>query len=182
MDTKINQVRQKKEQIVAKIAEKVSRAKGIIFANYQGMTHKQLEDLKKELRKSDAELVVTKNTLLKIALSKSNEMKASVEDPKAFQGATATLFSFSDVISPIKALAKAIKAINLPEIKFGFLEGRMLTKEDVMKLSTLPTKEILLAQIVGGIKAPIFGLHRALNWNIQKFVLTLNAVKQKKTS
>ena len=60
------------------------------------------------------------------------------------------------------------------------MEGNFITNDQVMKLSSLPTREVLLSQLVGGLKSPIFGLHRALNWNLQKLVLTLNAVAKLK--
>ena len=166
--------REKKEHIVSELSEKVGRAKGMVFANYQGLTHKQLEELKKAVKTVDAELVVTKNTLLKLALGKA------AKDGTSFNGPTATLFAYSDVIAPIKELAKTIKLLKLPEIKFGILEGKIVEAQDLLRLSTLPSHEMLLAQLVGGMKAPIYGLHRALNWNMQKFVMTLKAIEKTK--
>lgn len=68
MNDKISKNREKKEKIVAEISEKVNRAKAMIFTNYEGLTHKQLEGLKKAIKTLDAELMVTKNTLLTRAL------------------------------------------------------------------------------------------------------------------
>ena len=70
----------------------------------------------------------------------------------------------------------------MPSVKFGILENQALTSEQVLKLATLPSRDVLLAQLVGGLKSPIFGLHRALNWNLQKLVLTLKAVEGTKSS
>lgn len=177
MDTKIKSSRAKKEAIVTKFADKLSRAKALIFADYKGMTHKQIEDLKKAIKKLDAEFVVTKNTLLARAMANG---KWQMVNGKELKGPTATLFSFSDIIAPIKELAKVIKALNLPVIKFGIMEGRKIGSDDVIKLSSIPPRETLLAQLVGGLKAPIFGLHRALSWNLQRLVLTLKAIEAKK--
>ena len=174
---KISPNRQKKEQIVAKLSEKAARAKGLVFTNYQGLTHVQLEKLKKALKQANAELVVTKNTLLKLALGKvakePKETKETQQDP------TATLFLYADPIEPLKALAKTIKELNLPAIKFGIVENQVLTAEQVLKLAALPSREILLAQLIFEMKAPLFGLHRALGWEIQRFVLTLKAIEKK---
>lgn len=169
----------KKEAIIAKFSDKLNRAKAIVFTNYQGMTHKQIEELKKAVKVSDAEFVITKNTLLIKAVEATKE-KFKLDDKESLKGPTAAIFSFSDIISPIKELAKTMKALSLPTIKFGIFEGKKLTSEEIIKLSVIPSKEILLSQIVGGLKAPIFGLHRALNWNIQKLVLTLTALEAKK--
>ena len=179
MDTKkISKNREKKEQLVAEIAEKIGRSKGMVFTNFQGMTHKQLEELKRALKDAKAELVVTKNTLLKLSLSKAG-VKADGQE-EGFNNPTATIFAYEDVIAPLKHLAKTLKSLGLPTIKFGILEGQALNSEQVLKLASLPPREVLLAQVVGGLKSPIFGLHRALNWNIQKLVITLKAVEAKK--
>src|SRR3990167_5994388 len=105
-EPKISKNREKKVGIVSSLSEKYTKAKAVIFTNYQGLTHKQIEGLKKEL--------------------------------------------------------------NLPNVKFGIMEGDFVTGEQILKLSTLPTREVLLSQLVFTLKSPISGLHKALNWNLQK--------------
>ena len=176
--------RQKKEQIVAKLAEKVNKAKGLVFTNYQGLTHKQLEGLKKAVRPLQADLVITKNTLLKLALSKSQFSQPKAGQPLAetfsFQNATATLLLYGDPVDPLRQLAKTIKELNLPSIKFGILDKQVLSDAEVLKLATLPSREILIMQLFWQMQAPIYGLHRALGWNMQKLVMTLKAIEAKK--
>ncbi|MEK7559397.1 MAG: 50S ribosomal protein L10 [Patescibacteria group bacterium] len=176
---KVSKNRQKKEEIVDKISEKISRAKGLVFTNYQGLTHKQLEELKRALKDANAELVVTKNTLLKLSLNKAG-VKADGNE-EGFNNPTATIFAYEDVIAPLKHLAKTLKNLGLPTIKFGILDGQALNSDQLLNLASLPSREVLLAQVVGGLKSPIFGLHRALSWNIQKLVMTLKAVEIKKS-
>ncbi len=171
---KVSQNRAKKEGVVAQLSETIDRAKGLVFTNYQGLTHKQIEDLKKSIKPLDADFSITKNTLLKIALEQKN---LKVEDEKGFEGPTGTLFLYGDVIEPLKKLAKTIKDLNLPTIKFAIIDGKVTSGEDVIKLSSLPSREVLLAQIAAGLKSPISGLHRALNWNLQKLVMTLSAIQ-----
>lgn len=174
---KISKQRQKKEQIVAELLEIAKKAKGFVFTNYQGMTHKQIEELKKELKKAEANLVVAKNTLLNRVLeSVGHKLESST-----FQNPTATLFIQNDVVAPLKALAKSIKTLKLPLIKSGIIEGKVLAETEILRLSTLPSREVLIAQVIGGMKSPLYGLHRALNWNIQRLVLTLNAIQKSKT-
>lgn len=188
---KLSPSRQKKEQIVAKLSGKVAKAKGLVFTNYQGLTHKQLEGLKKAVKSLNAEFVVTKNTLLlrSLQLSTSNsQLFASASSAKPnevrstinLQNATATLFLYGDPHPPLKEIAKTIKQFNLPNIKFGILDGEALTSEQVLKISTLPSRETLLIQLVFSLKSPISGLHRALSWNLQKFVMTLKAIEKTK--
>lgn len=185
-EKKISKNREKKEQLVAEIAEKIGKSKGLVFTNYQGLTHKQLEELKRSLKDANAELVVTKNTLLKLALKTTDHglqttaVDGSQSTVDNFVNPTATIFAYDDVIAPLKHLAKTLKNLGLPTIKFGILDGQALNSEQVLKLASLPTREVLLAQVVGGLKSPIFGLHRALNWNIQQLVMTLKAIEAKK--
>ena len=177
-DKKIRPNRQKKEKIVAELLDKVTRSKGIVFTNYQGLTHVQLEKLKKAIKPLKADLVITKNTLLFRSLQISSAKWA--DQISNFKGSTATLFLYDDPVGPLKEIAKAIKEFNIPTIKFGILDGEALKSEQVIKLSVLPSRETLLTQLVFGLKSPISGLHRALNWNLQKFVMTLKAIEAKK--
>lgn len=190
---KISKNRLKKEQLVAELTEKVGKAKALVFANYQGMTHKQLEGLKKALKKVDAEMLVAKNTLLKLALKKqeSGSMnQESIENPNSnLEGPTITLFAYGEVIGPLKEIAKSIKNLKIPTVKFGLakrdpasqdITWEFLTDAAVMRLSTLPSREVLLAQLVAGLKSPIFALHRALEWNLRKLVLTLRSIENHK--
>ncbi len=166
---------QRKIDSVQELTEKMSKAKSIVFADYRGLTHKQLEELRKALRKVQAEFVIAKNTLILKALA-VKEQKITSSD--LLTGPTATLFSYSDEVSGLKEMVKFAKTLSLPKIKFGFLGAQELTEAQVTNLSKLPGKDILLAQLVGQMKSPLYGLHRALNWNLQKFVLVLSAIKK----
>jgi large subunit ribosomal protein L10 len=169
---KISSNRLKKEAIVAELLQKVEKAKGIIFTDYQGLTHQQIEGLKKSLKTLEAEYVNTKNTLLLIALKD----KINTEEEKdKFSRPTATLFIYNDAVGPLQVLTKSIKEFKLPAIKFGILEGKVLAENDIVKISTLPPLDVLRAQLLGGMISPISG-----SWNINKLVLTLKAIETKK--
>ncbi len=169
--------RERKETIVSELNDKVKKAKAFVFTNYQGLNHQQIEGLKKAVKKLNAEYVVTKNTLMLRALENLN---LSDEDKKQFEQPTATLFLYDDIVEPLKELAKLVKTLKLPEIKFGIIENRAVTDKDVLKLSTLPPLPVLQAQLLGQMLSPLQGLHRALNWNLQTLVMTLNAIASKK--
>jgi len=174
---KVSQNRQKKEQLVAELTDKVAKSNGIVFANYQGLTHQQLENMKRSLKKVNAEFVAVKNTLLQRALAD----KVDAETAKThFNQPTGALFIYSDIVDPLKELTKTVKEFKMPVIKFGILDGKVVTEQDVTKIATLPPLPVLQAQLLGQMKAPISGLHRALNWNLQSLVTTLNAIKDKK--
>lgn len=169
--------RARKEGIVAEFSDKVNKSKGMVFTNYQGLTHRQLESLKKAVKKLEADYVVTKNRLLLRALE---SVKLSDDQKNHFQQPTATLFIYNDIVEPLKQLSKMIKEFKLPLIKFGWLEGKPLSEADIMKLSTLPSMPLLRAQLLGQMQAPIQGLHRALQWNLQTLVMTLKAIELKR--
>ena len=174
---KVSQNRVKKQELVAEISAKVAKSKAMVFTNYTGLTHKQLEEFKKEIKKADAEFAVAKNTLLKRALTDAH---LETGDAKNFDLPTGAMFLYGDVVEPLKALAKMVKDFEKPQIKFGLLEGKLMTDKEVLKLSTLPSRDQLLAQLMGMMNAPLQGLHRALSWNLQKFVMTLAAIEKKK--
>lgn len=173
---KISKNREKKMAIVAELKDKFGKAKAVVFTNYAGLTHKQIETLKKELKKAESEFVVAKNSLIKLSSDKK------LEENHLLEGQTGTLFVYNDIIEPLKALAKTIKELNLPNIKFGIMDGNFITADQVNKLATLPSRDVLLVRLAFGLKSPITGLHRALNWNLQKLVMTLNAIAQSKPS
>lgn len=176
-NTKVSANRQKKVDIVASLSDKFTKAKAVVFTNYQGLTHKQIEGLKKAIKPLEGEFVVAKNSLVTRSL---DENKIKLGEDHVLEGPTGTLFMYNDIVAPLRALAKLIRELNLPSVKFGIMDNDFITTEQVLKLSTLPAREVLLAQLVIGLKSPIFNLHRALNWNLQKLVLTLNAVANAK--
>jgi len=177
--------REKKEKVVAELSEKAKKANALFFANYKGMTNKQIEDLKKGLKKADSEFVVAKNTLLKLALKKSSKTVGSADEK--LSGQLGTIFAYSDTILPLKEIIKTIKALKaaggqfVPSLSFGIFEGNLLEEKELERLSALPSRDVLIGQLVGQLKSPIYSLHRALNWNLQKLVMTLSAIQKIKT-
>jgi large subunit ribosomal protein L10 len=167
----------KKVQTVTDLTDKVSRAKSIMLVEYQGIKHKQFEELRRNLKKSNAEFVVAKNRLLKKALGdKAKKIESLLEQPNA------SLFAYEDEVAPLKELVKFFKAVGFGKIKGGILGTQILTDTEVTRLATLPTREVLLGNLARQLNAPIQGFHYALNWNLNKLVWALNAVKEKKTA
>jgi len=174
---KVSQNRQKKEQLVAELTEKVGKSTAIVFANYQGLTHQQLENMKKNLKKVDSEFVAVKNTLLERAVADKIDKETAAQH---FHQPTGALFIYKDIVDPLKELTKTVKEFKMPVIKFGILEGKVVSDQEVIKIASLPPLPVLQAQLLGQMKAPISGLHRALQWNMQSLVMTLKAIESKK--
>lgn len=180
MDTgtvKISQNRQKKEKLIAELVEKIDKATGMVFANYQGLTHQQLENMKKSFKKTNSEFIAVKNTLLLRALADKIDPETS---KKYFHQPTGTLIIYNEIIDPLKELTKTIKELKMPVIKFGLLDGKVVSDQDISKIASLPPIPVLRAQLLGQMISPISGFHRALRWNIQSLVMTLKAIESKK--
>ncbi len=173
--------RQRKIEAVTGLQDKLAAAKAFFFTDYRGLTHKQLEELRKALKKVEAEFIVAKNTLLKLAIQQLP--KESLEQlESALNNPTAALLIHGDPVNAVKTVAKFIKNFQLPKIKIGFFEERIATSDDFKKLSILPNREILLATLAMRMKSPLYGLHYALNWNLKRIVVALNNIKEKKPS
>ena len=161
---------QKKIDTVSLLADKISRAKAMVFVDYRGIKHKQMEELRKNLKKLSAEFTIAKNRLMKRALGRDFELTDT----------TATLFSYVDEVAPLKELLKYFKVAGVGKTKGGLLGTTILNDAQVTRLAALPARPALLGQLAGQLNAPIQGLHYALSWNINKLVWALNAVKSKK--
>ncbi len=163
---------QRKIDAVADLTSKLSKAKSVILADYRGLKHKQMEELRKLLKKSQAEFVVAKNRLFKRALG---EKFSSLKD--SLQNTTAILFAYADEVSPLKELLKYFKSAGAGKIKAGLLGKQTLSESDLARLATLPSREVLLGKLAGRLNAPIQGLHYALSWNLRKFVYAIEQIR-----
>lgn len=169
--------RQKKVSISLGISEKVAKSKSITVTDYRGLTTSQLLELRQKLADLSAEYQVTKNTLLRRALQ-SNGLTVPGD---LTDGPSATLFSYDDEVAPLKVLATFAKTTKLPTIKGGFLAKDFLSAERVEALAKLPSKEVLIAQLLGTVQAPATSLVYVLQANIRSLVYALNAIKETKS-
>jgi large subunit ribosomal protein L10 len=166
-----------KQELVVEFTDKLTKAKSVVFADYKGLTMAQLSGLRNELRDQGAEFSVTKNNLIKIALKDS---KANTPD-EVFEGPIATLFSYEDEISPIKALVKLLKDSGLGKVKGGIYEEEFMDQYKVIKLASLPGKDELRAKVVGSLGAPLYGIVGVLQANLRNLVYVLDQIKNQKT-
>lgn len=168
---------QRKIDTVATLTDKVSKAKVMVLADYRGLKHKQLEELRRNLKKTNGEFMIAKNRLVLRALGDRAE---SMKEP--LNNETAVLFAYQDEVAPLKEMLKFFKAAGVGKPKAGLMGAVVMNESDIAKLATLPSREVLLGKLVGQLNAPIQGLHYALQWNMNKLVWALNAIKGKKTS
>lgn len=180
-DQKISANKQRKIEAVTILEEKLQKAKALFLADYRGLTHKQLEDLRRKLKKVEAEFVVAKNRLFKIAL-KNWKSELSEKFEESLKNPSAVFFSYGDAMNAIKTLANFIKNTQLPTIKLGIFEQKVVSASEFNNIAALPSRDQLIALLALRMKSPLYGLHYALNWNLQKFVLALKAVKNNKSA
>lgn len=168
---------QRNTQLLDEAKQKVDKSTAMFFVEYTGLTHQQLEEARRALKDVDAEMAVIKNTLMDIALKEKQ-----IDVKESLTGQKATLFSYADPINTAKALSVFIKKYGAPKVSFGIFEGNVIDAQMITKLATLPTKEVLLAKLLGSLNSPISGLVYVLNGNIQKLALVLKEIEKKKAT
>ena len=168
--------RVQKEEKVQKLADHVKSAKAVVFANFQGLSVQETEELRATCRANNIVISASKKTILKRALSEGG----FDVDTKAFSGGVATAFGMEDEVTPAQIIATFAKKHELMTIFGGILEGSFINAAKVKELSQLPSKEQLYAQLVGTINAPISGFVTVLAGNLKGLVGVLNNIKEQK--
>ena len=143
-------VLEQKKQVVAELTEKLNNAVAGVLVSYKGITVAEDTKLRKELREAGVEYAVVKNTLLRRAAE--NAGLAGLDH--VFEGTTALAVSNSDYVAAAKILSKFAEDNKAFEVKAGFAEGKALDPKGVEQLAKLPPKEVLIAQVLGGLNAP----------------------------
>lgn len=166
---------EKKEENIKRIEEFLSGCKIAIVTDYRGMSVTEMSQLRSRLRNAKSEYHVIKNTLASIAADRAGreELKTLLRDPSA------VAFGYGDITEPAKILVNYIRSSKTPlSIKGGLLDRRVLSSEELTTLSSLPTTEILISQVIQQMQAPISSLLAILNANLRGFIGVLQARKQ----
>ena len=164
--------RDQKAAVVDEIAEQIQSAEAIFAVDYRGLTVTQAAELRVKLRDADARFRIVKNSLSERAADKAG---AAALKP-LLQGPTALALVRGDAALAAKALNESARAFNLLEFKGGVLNGETLSADDVRSIARLPSRDVLNAQLVGTIAAPISGLVRTLNALIAGVAIQLQAI------
>ena len=164
--------KQIKKEKVESLVEKIKVAKSLTFANYHGLSAEQIANLRANIKAAGGEFLVEKNTLIKLALYANKKEAPSGQ----LTGPTAIVLAYEDEITPIKELAQSKKSIGFPSFKFGFLGQLFLDLDNIEKLSQLPSRETLQAQVVGSLSSPIYGFVNVLSANLKNLVSVLNKI------
>ena len=166
----------KKEAAIAQLRERISGAGNLFFTNYAGLTVDEITRLRGELRKDGSSYAVAKNTLFAIAAG--DELAKQLE--QFLHGPTAIVFAGNDPVAPAKAIKKFSDDVKPVQVKAAFIEGRVVDAAQVQALAALPSREELIAKMVGSIASPLRGLVTVLSGNQSGLVRALNAIREKK--
>jgi large subunit ribosomal protein L10 len=163
--------RREKEQAVETLRDRLERAEAVVVTDYRGLSVAQLSKLRRDLRARGAEFHVVKNSLTERALA---EVGVSLP-AELLTGPTGLAFLYEDLSAPTKALQDCAKETNILTIRGGLLSGKALDAKGINALADLPSREQLLAQLLGVIQGPQRQLVTVLNAPLRDLVSVLNA-------
>lgn len=170
--------RQRKEEEIKGLLERLAKSKAVVFATQKGVSVHDMEALRRDLRKEDAELTTIKKTLLKRAMSE----KGVETDVSAFDGTIGLAFSYGDEVAAARIVAAFAKQHEGMAIAGGILENSLVAAESMKALAALPGKQELRGQVVRAMQGPVRGFAGVLAANLRSFVYVLNAIKESKPS
>lgn len=167
--------KQKKREAIDLTKELISKSKGFYVIDYKGWNVAQISDLRRKLKEKSAKMKIVKNTLFQIALNELNIKLSS-----KLEGTNAFIFVFKDEVEPIKLVSNFISETNKGALKLAYLNGVEYNKGQVELISKLPSIEELRAKVVSSIGSPIYNLVYSLKGLINKLVVVLSQIKEKK--
>jgi len=173
----MNSQRQAKMETIEDLKKRIGNSRSVIFADYKGLSVSRVSQLRRRLREAGAEMKVSKNTLTRIAVR-----ELGLEDAVPYlKESTACFYGINDPVAPAKILDTFVKEYRLNlEIRGGIVEGKVVGPKAVAALIDLPSKEVLLGQVLGTLNAPIVGLLNVMQGNVRNLVYALEAIRKQK--
>ena len=176
-----SKVTDKKKAVVAELKEQLTTSKGAVLTSYKGLTVAMDTELRRELRAAGVTYHVVKNTMMNLAAKEAG--LEGLNDHLA--GTTALAFSKDDAIAPAKVICGFMKKNKLEDpgiltVKAGLVEGKVISDKEVKALANLPSREELIAKLLGSMNAPIANTVGVLSAIIRNFVYVVDAVREKK--
>ena len=163
--------RERKGELVSEYVGKIEKSQAVLVSEYRGLTTKQIQDLRRELRASNTEWVVAKNTLIARALT-----EAGWTAPETLlKGPTAVAFCFNEVAAPAKALNKYARDTKVLVVKGGMMGQSVFDETGVQQLADLPGREQLLAQAAGTMQSPMSSMLGMLSGVLSSLLNVMNA-------
>ena len=169
--------REDKNEFVGTLHEQLSGARAFYLTDFSGMNVKQMTEFRARLRKQGVEYVVVKNTLAQRAL----DGLPLPDIASFFNGPTGLVIGREDAVTAAKALTDFAREFNnKPAIKVGIVENREVGPDQVKQLAELPPKEVLLAQLAGGLQAPMSQLVGGMNQLLAGFARAMDALREER--
>lgn len=169
--------RQKKEQVLAELIKSFEKAKTVVFSQYQGTNVKNMRELRRKLREGNVSFKVARKTLMTLAAKKVGFDEVPADFMK---GPIGLAFGMGDAIAPAKIVNDFGKTVGTVKIVGAIFEGKLINAAEAKVIALLPSKEVLLAKLLGSMKAPISGFYSILHGLLRGFVYTLSEVQRKK--
>ncbi|MBI3003773.1 MAG: 50S ribosomal protein L10, partial [candidate division NC10 bacterium] len=144
-----------------------------VLTDFRGLSVADLTELRRQLREGQVEFRVVKNTLARRATAAVGLTSLH----PLLEGPTAIAFGRGDPLAPSRLLSRAARALPHLQIKGGVLEGKVVSREEVLALAALPPRPVLLSRLVGVLQAPITRLAGALGGTLRGLVVTLDQVR-----
>lgn len=171
-------IRPEKVAMIAELKATMVNAKGVVLTDYRGIKVAQDTKLRRKMREAGIQYSVIKNNMASIAAK-----EVGIEGLDDFlKGPLAMVSSDKDPVAPAKLITDFIKENRIMEIKGGLVEGKVIDADAVKELANLPSKEVLLARLLGSMQAPITGLVTVLQGNIRNLVYALEEIRKQKES
>lgn len=171
--------RSEKEQIVAEVAEVAGRAQGLFFTDFSGLTVEQATELRREFRKSGIEYRVVKNTLIRKALEQVSGYDRVFP---SLAGPTGVAFAFEDPIAPARIIQKFTEKHKKLALKVCVIEKTVYEGSRLEELAKMPSRQDMLAAIVGSVQAPLAGVPNVLHAVIRDLVSVVDELGKKKAA
>lgn len=171
--------KQQKVATVESLSQSLKQAKGAVFANFQGLTVAETEELRNQCHQEKVEMAVVKKTLVKRAFDEAGLKEV---DPETFTGGIATFTSATEEVAPAKIVVGFAKKHEIMSVFGGLLEGKFIDQAMIKSLAALPGKQELFAKLVGSLNAPISGFVNVLAGNLRGLVQIINAYKDRKAA
>jgi len=169
--------KKKKEELVDIFAERLEKSKAAVFTDYKGLTVEEINEVRSKLREQGIEFKVVKNTLFGLAVKKAN---LDIDPKELANHPVAVAFGYDDEVAPAKVVFNFAKDHESLEIIGGILEGKSIDASNVKSLAQMPSREELIAKMIGSMNAPVSNFVGVMHANLRNVVGVLNAIKEQK--
>lgn len=166
-------LKEDKKSLVKDLTVTLQEAKSVVLVNYSGLNVKGQQELKAKLNAINGRMIVIKNTLLKKACEAAG-LDKEILKTEIFEGQTALVIATEDAVAPIQVLGKFAKEHDLPKFKVGVVDGTFYDSLSLSQIANLPSRDVLLSQVLGSLMSNMYNLVGTLNGPMQKLVYILD--------